>query len=163
MVYALDKFHYYLIGSDIVIFTDHSALKYLLTKQNSKARLIRWVLLLQEFNIQIKDKKGVENAVTDHLSRLTIAHNTHNPPIFDEFPEESLLTVSVAQWYAHIANFFGNWRFTNGVDNTRQEVLPCKGSFVLLGRAVFVQVLRLSNNKEMCVGRGTGRNSQPLP
>ena len=105
VVYALDKFRSYLIGSDIVIFTDHSALKYILTKQNSKARLIRWVLLLQEFNIHIRDKKGVENVVADHLSRLTIAHNTHYPPIFDEFPEESLLTVSIAPWYAHIANF----------------------------------------------------------
>ena len=105
VVYALDKFRSYLIGSDIVIFTDHSALKYLLIKQNSKARLIRWVLLLQEFNLQIRDKKGMENVVADHLSRLTIAHNTQNPPIFDEFPEESILTVSIAPWYAHIANF----------------------------------------------------------
>ena len=105
VVYALDKFRAYLIGSDIVIFTDHSALKYLLTKQNAKARLIRWVLLLQEFNLQIRDKKGVENVVADHLSRLTIAHNTHNPPIYDEFPEESLLTVDSAPWFAHIATF----------------------------------------------------------
>ena len=105
VVYALDKFRSYLLGSDIVMFIDHSALKYLLTKQNSKARLIRWVLLLQEFNIQIRDKRGVENVVVDHLSRLAIAHNTHNPPIFDEFPEESRLTVSTAPWYAHIANF----------------------------------------------------------
>ena len=57
MVYALDKFKAYLIGSSIVIFTDHSALKYLLTKQDAKARLIRWILLLQEFNLQIRDKK----------------------------------------------------------------------------------------------------------
>ena len=68
MVYALDKFRAYLVGSDIVIFTDHSALKYLLTKQNAKARLIRWVLLLQEFNLQIKDKKGLKNVVANHLS-----------------------------------------------------------------------------------------------
>ena len=47
----------------------------------------------------------MENVVVDHLSRLTISHNTHNPPIFDEFPEESLLTMSIAPWYAHIANF----------------------------------------------------------
>ena len=93
VVYALDKLRAYLVGSNIVIFTDHSALKYLLTKQNAKARLIRWVLLLQEFNLQIKDKKGVENVVADHLSRLTIAHDTHSPPINDEFPEESLMQL----------------------------------------------------------------------
>ena len=105
VVYALDKFRAYLVGSDIIIFIDHSTLKYLLTKQDSMARLIRWVLLLQEFNLQIKDKKRVENVVADHLSRLTIAHNTHSPPINDEFPEESLLVVESAPWYAHIANF----------------------------------------------------------
>ena len=63
------KFGAYLVGSDIIIFTDHSALKYLFTKQNAKARLIRWVLLQQEFNLQIRDKKGVENVVADHLWR----------------------------------------------------------------------------------------------
>ena len=105
MVYALDKFRAYLVGLDIIIFTDHSALKYLLTKKNAKAKLIRWVLLFQEFNLQIKDKKGVENVVADHLSRLTIAQNTHNPPINDKFPEESMLLVENAPWYAHIANF----------------------------------------------------------
>ncbi|WJZ92713.1 hypothetical protein VitviT2T_011695 [Vitis vinifera] len=51
VVYALDKFRAYLIGSSIVVFTDHSALKYLLTKQDAKARLIRWIFLLQEFNL----------------------------------------------------------------------------------------------------------------
>ena len=105
MVHALDKFRAYLVVSNIVIFTYHSTLKYLLTKQDAKARLIRWVLLLQEFNLQIKEKKGVENVVAEHLSKLTIAHNTHSPPINDEFPEESLLLVESAPWYAHIANF----------------------------------------------------------
>ena len=105
VVYALDKFRSYLVGSDIIIFTYHSALKYLLTKKNAKARLIRCVLLLQEFNLQIRDKKGVENVVANHLSRLIIAHNTHNPPINDEFPKESLLLVENTPWYAHIANY----------------------------------------------------------
>ena len=47
----------------------------------------------------------MENVVVDHLSRLTIAHNTHNPPINDEFPKESLLLVKKTPWYAHIANY----------------------------------------------------------
>ena len=51
VVYALNKFRAYSVGSNIIVFTDHSTLKYLLTKQNAKARLIRWVLLLQEFNL----------------------------------------------------------------------------------------------------------------
>ena len=105
VAYALEKFRAYLVGLDIIVFTDQSALKYLLIKQNAKARIIRWVLLLQEFNLQIKDKKCVENFVIDHLSRSTIAHNTHNPPINDEFPEESLLLVEEAPWYAHISNY----------------------------------------------------------
>ena len=80
VVYALDKFRAYLVGLDIIIFTDHSALKYLLIKQDAKARFIRWVLLLQEFKLQIKDKKGVENVVEDHLSKLTV--NPGNVLIF---------------------------------------------------------------------------------
>ncbi|KAL6342222.1 hypothetical protein AAG906_006839 [Vitis piasezkii] len=85
-------FRAYLVGSSIVVFTDHSALKYLLTKQDAKARLIRWILLLQEFNLQIRDKKGVENVVADHLSRLVIAHDSHGLPINDDFLEESLMS-----------------------------------------------------------------------
>ncbi|RVW18713.1 Retrovirus-related Pol polyprotein from transposon opus [Vitis vinifera] len=70
VVFALNKFCAYLVGSFIIVFTDHLALKYLLTKQDAKARLIRWILLLKEFNLQIKDKKGVENVVAGHLSSL---------------------------------------------------------------------------------------------
>ncbi|RDX84022.1 Retrovirus-related Pol polyprotein from transposon 17.6, partial [Mucuna pruriens] len=70
MVFALDKFRSYLLGSKIVVFSDHAALKYLLKKLNAKPRLIRWMLLLQEFNVEIRDKKGLENAVADHLSKL---------------------------------------------------------------------------------------------
>ncbi|RVW62856.1 Retrovirus-related Pol polyprotein from transposon 17.6 [Vitis vinifera] len=105
VVFALDKFRTYLVGSFIIVFTDHSALKYLLTKQDAKARLIRWILLLQEFDLQIRDKKGVENMVADHLSRLAIAHNSHVLPINDDFPEESLMLLEKAPWYAHIANY----------------------------------------------------------
>jgi len=71
VVFACEKFRSYLIGSHVVVFSDHAALKYLLSKKDSKDRLVRWILLLQEFDITIKDKKDTENLVTDHLSRLT--------------------------------------------------------------------------------------------
>ncbi|WKA01472.1 hypothetical protein VitviT2T_019753 [Vitis vinifera] len=105
VVFALDKFRAYLVGYFIIVFTDHSTLKYLLTKQDAKSRLIRWILLLQEFDLQIRDKKGVENVVADHLSRLVIAHNSHVLPINDDFPEESLMLLAKTPWYAHIANY----------------------------------------------------------
>ena len=105
VVFAPDKFYAYLIGSPIIIFTDHAALKYLLSKKDTKARLIRWILILQEFNITIKDKKGVENVVADHLSRLTFKDAIAPRPINDDFPDEQLFAVNHLPWYAHIVNY----------------------------------------------------------
>ena len=105
VVFALDKFRNYLLGTSIVIFTDHSALKYLLNKKDAKARLIRWILLLQEFNIQIKDKQGVENVVADHLSRVKVESHFEEAQINDEFPDDALCAVEKLPWFANIVNY----------------------------------------------------------
>ncbi|XP_073025235.1 uncharacterized protein [Primulina eburnea] len=97
VVFALDKFRSYLIGSKVVVHTDHSALKYLMSKKDAKPRLIRWILLLQEFDLTIIDRKGTENQVADHLSRL------ENPIqdtglIRDSFPDEQLFAINSLPW-----------------------------------------------------------------
>jgi len=61
VVYAFEKFWAYLLGTKVVIHTDHAALRYLMAKKDAKPRLIRWVLLLKQFNFEVKDKKGCEN------------------------------------------------------------------------------------------------------
>ncbi|KAM1040864.1 hypothetical protein ACFX2C_030102 [Malus domestica] len=106
VVSALDKFLSYLIGTKVIVYTDHAALKYLLTKKEAKPRLIRWMLLLQEFDIEIQDKKGSENVVADHLSRMVHEEHEHNVPIPETFPDEQLLSIEVSEpWYADLVNY----------------------------------------------------------
>nr|GEV81361.1 reverse transcriptase domain-containing protein [Tanacetum cinerariifolium] len=91
-VYAFEKFRPYLVLSKSIVYTDHSTLKYLLSKQDAKPRLIRWVLLLQEFDIIIRDKKGKGNLAADHLFRLENPHKDvfENKDINENFPLETL-------------------------------------------------------------------------
>ncbi|KAG5553970.1 hypothetical protein RHGRI_011741 [Rhododendron griersonianum] len=107
VVFALDKFRAYLLGSKVVVYSDHAALKYLLSKKDAKSRLIRWILLLQEFDIEIRDKKGSENVVADHLSRLIIEFTEDSLPISENFPDEQLMHVSQlsSPWFADIVNY----------------------------------------------------------
>ena len=70
IVFACEKFRPYILGSHVIIHTDHAVIKYLMENKEANPRLIRWLLLLQEFNLEIKVNKGCDNVIADHLSRV---------------------------------------------------------------------------------------------
>ncbi|GJX06103.1 reverse transcriptase domain-containing protein [Tanacetum coccineum] len=112
VVYAFEKFRPYLVLSKSIVYTDHSTLKYLLAKQDAKPRLLRWILLLQEFDVVIRDKKGAENLAIDHLSRLENPHQSEleKKEITETFPLETLGMITFrgddnAPWFADFANY----------------------------------------------------------
>jgi len=104
VVFALEKFHPYLLGSKITIFFDHSALRFLMAKKDAKARLIRWILLLQKFDLEIRDKKGIKKFVADHLSRIPNSP-CNELPVNNNFPNEQLLVAFREPWFANIVNY----------------------------------------------------------
>ncbi|KAK1643293.1 hypothetical protein QYE76_061098 [Lolium multiflorum] len=96
VVFACDKFRPYIVDSKVTIHTDHAAIRYLMTKKDAKPRLIRWVLLLQEFDLHIIDRKGADNPVADNLSRLeNIAYDP--VPVNDSFPNEQLAVIKLSK------------------------------------------------------------------
>jgi hypothetical protein len=98
LIFACDKFRSYIVYSKVTIHTDHAAIRYLMTKKDAKPRLIRWVLLLQEFNLHIVDRTGAENPMADNLSRLE--NISFDPiPINDSFPNEQLAAVNVTSTF----------------------------------------------------------------
>jgi len=106
MVFSLEKFRSYLLGTKVIVFIDHATLRYLLKKKESKPRLIRWILLLQEFDLEIKDKKGVKNQVADHLSQLR-TNDIQTETIRETFPDKQLYVLhsSTRPWYADLVNY----------------------------------------------------------
>jgi hypothetical protein len=80
------------MNSKVIVYTDHAAIKYLLAKKDAQPRMIHWILLLQEFDVEVCDKKGVENVVTDHLSRTNHGQDDKEP-IEDKIRDDHLYRV----------------------------------------------------------------------
>ena len=125
IVFALEKFRAYLVGTNVIVYSDHAALRYLLKKKEAKPRLIRWILLLQELNMEIRDKKGVENTVADHLSRLVVSEE--ELPLQDRFPDEQLFSVEESiPWYADIVNYLVTRQVPSTMSNFQKLKLKKK-------------------------------------
>ncbi|GJR77446.1 reverse transcriptase domain-containing protein [Tanacetum coccineum] len=127
VVYAFEKFRSYLIMNKSIVYTDHSALKYLFNKKDAKARLLRWVLLLQEFDFKVIDTKGAENYAADHLSRLENPYENVLDPkeINKNFPLETLNMVTSrgdpsTPWFADYANYHAGNFIVKGM-STQQK------------------------------------------
>ncbi|GJS61820.1 reverse transcriptase domain-containing protein [Tanacetum coccineum] len=128
LVYAFEKFWPYLVLSKTIVYTDHSALKYLLAKQDAKPRLLWWILLLQEFDVIIRDKKGAENLAADHLSRLENPHQDvlENKEITETFPLETLGMVTFrgdddTPWFANFANYHAGNFVVKGMSSQQKK------------------------------------------
>nr|GEU71136.1 reverse transcriptase domain-containing protein [Tanacetum cinerariifolium] len=128
VVYAFEKFRSYLVLSESIVYTDHSTLKYLFKKQDAKPRLLRWVLLLQEFDIIVRDKKGAKNLATDHLSQLENPHQSvlDKKEINETFSLETLNMVSFrgdssTPWFADFANYHAGNFVVKGMSSQQKN------------------------------------------
>ncbi|GJS36493.1 reverse transcriptase domain-containing protein [Tanacetum coccineum] len=127
VVYAFEKFRSYLVLSKSIVYTDHSAIKYLFAKKDAKPRLMRWILLLQEFDVVIRDKRGAENLAADHLSRLENPHQDklENKEITETFPLETLgsvaLRVDSTPWFADFANYHAGNFIVKGMSSQQKN------------------------------------------
>nr|GEW05969.1 hypothetical protein [Tanacetum cinerariifolium] len=128
VVYTFKKFRSYLIMNKSIVHTDHSALKSLFAKKDAKARLLRWVLLLQEFNFKVLETKGAENLVADHLFRLENPYeNVVDPKEINEtFPLKTLSMVtfhgdSSSTWFADFANYHAGNFIVKGMTSQQKN------------------------------------------
>nr|GEU42463.1 reverse transcriptase domain-containing protein [Tanacetum cinerariifolium] len=127
VVYAFENFRSYLIMNKSIIYTDHSTLKYLFAKKDAKVRLLRWILLLQEFDFKVIDTRGAENYAADHLSRLENPYeNIFDPKEINEtFPLESLNKVThkdpSTPWFADLANYHAGNFIIKGMTSQQKQ------------------------------------------
>ena len=137
VIYAINKFKHYITGYPVVLYTDHSAIKYLANKPITNGRVTRWLILLQEFNITIKDRPGKENLVADFLSHVPRIDNA--VAIEDQFHDEHLFVVTMkTSWYADVVNYLAMGKLPKHLTpRERKLIVQCITWFSWIGGYLF--------------------------
>ena len=105
-----------MLGTKVIVYFDHAAIRYLMMKKEAKPRLIRWILLLSEFDLEVKDKRGTENRVTDHLSRLVHV-------------EDELQLQETLPWYANIVNYLVTTMLPLGLSKAQRDKIKSDAKY----------------------------------
>lgn len=137
VIYAVNKFRHYITRYLVVLYTDHYDIKYLANKPVTNGRVTRWLILLQEFDITIKDRPGKENHVADFISRMPKPMDAAE--VEDQFPDEHLFFVTVrTPWYADVANYLGVRKLPKHLTpNERKKIVQRSTKFSWIGGYLF--------------------------
>lgn len=125
VIYSFKKFHLYLVGPMVIVWMDHAIIHYLMVKKDATPRLIHWVMMLQEFNLEIRDKKGIQNLVADHLSHIREEHPNEELPMEDSFPDDFLMAVDKLPWFINVVNYKATGLTPPGLDYERKNKFIC--------------------------------------
>ena len=117
-----------MLGTKVIVYFDHAAIRYLMTKKEAKPRLIRWILLFSEFDLEVIDKRGTENRVVDHLSRLV--HVEDKLYLQETFLDEQLFSVSMTlPWYANIVNYLVTNMLPPGLSKAQRDKIKSDAKY----------------------------------
>eukprot|EP00253_Pinus_taeda_P007957 PITA_07957 len=135
VVHSLNKFRHYITGYQTFVQTHHAMIRYLMNKPDVNARIIRWLLLLQQFNLTIVDKTGKENVVADFLSRLDLPAGEEGI-VDDQMSDEHMFSISVlSPWFANIANYLVSTQFPPHRD--KSKIVRKSAPFTWIGGNLF--------------------------
>jgi hypothetical protein len=130
VVHAINKFRHYITGYEVFVHTNHSSIRFLMNKHVTNARVTRWLLVLQEFNITIIDILGRDNIVVNFLSRFI--HTGDNAPVDDNFPDENLFAISTyIPWYAYVANYLVTIKLPQNISpREKQRIIQLSANYM---------------------------------
>jgi hypothetical protein len=139
--HAINKFRHYIIGYELFVHTNHSAIRFLMNKPITNARVTRWLFLLQEFNITVLDRPRKDNVVSDFLSR--IKNEDDDIPVDDSFPDEHLFSLSAnTPWFVDMENYMATRKLPSHLSpHEKRKIITQSANYSWVGHDLFTHVL----------------------